>query len=817
MHLIRRAVAAFPPVVLLRRRVPGMFTLILGVTTLLSLAYAGPIPKLPGPAAFSKQSSVAGSPAGTLTGEEIDTAIARMQAREDILRKNPLPEGISFVSGIPVGATPDEYQEWLRLTDRIVNLLDRRTMNLRYLKDIRQSVRDLETNRKGWRGFSEKPPYPMTLVDSLQDAIRARKIEHQTYEVQLTITDGELADFASGLRESRTQRRLAEERLEQSLGKPGEERLRWLLALAARNNDLNETGVVSLEIQRQVLQERLAWSRQDLAFLEQKLALALGKVRFTREEFDQKLKRLDSRRAQFKQDLESATRAEESERAEQERARQSLEQYKESSSTSTVTPRLAALRQALELRQVRVETAGLKVLSLKVAFRLLQMERAVWESRYRIANPGSGGTFPDINAVRKDKETLQRWVDYLRSRLEGVENHLRSQQTLISAPDLSDEARSTARVMLAAYQEQKKFLLLSEEQIAETKQLNQRLDEEITARSGQDRRVTRTMEKLLAETLAVAGKIWTAELYVAEETVIIEGQKIVKSRSVTVGKVIAALLILVIGLLAARKMVKPISRLTARKFELSDNDAHVFGRVIFYLLFVFILFFSLITVNIPLAVFAFFGGALAIGVGFGAQTLINNFISGLILLFDRTIRLNDVVEIDGHRGRVTAINIRSSRVKRFDGIEILVPNSHFLQLNVVNLTLSDPFTRYEITVGVAYGTPSRRAEEIIFRAVTAQSEVRSDPAPCVVFEEFADSSLNFRAFFWIDIDPDINSNIVRSEIRHRIADYLAEAGIAVPFPQRDVHLGVSRPLEVTILPRTETGPPTEELHVSQGD
>jgi len=253
----------------------------------------------------------------------------------------------------------------------------------------------------------------------------------------------------------------------------------------------------------------------------------------------------------------------------------------------------------------------------------------------------------------------------------------------------------------------------------------------------------------------------------------------------------------------------PVRRHAARKFRLNENDTQAFGRVTYYLLFICILVFSLITVNIPLAVFAFFGGALAIGVGFGAQTLIGNFISGLILLFDRTISLNDVVEVDGHWGRVTAINIRSSRVRRFDGIEVLIPNSHFLQQNVVNLTLSDPYARFEIAVGVAYGTPTRTAEEVIFRAVMAQLEVQSDPAPYVVFEDFAESSLNFRAYFWIALDPSLNSNIIRSEIRHRIDEYLAQANISIPFPQRDLHLDAARPLEVVI--REERGTAEEPI------
>jgi small-conductance mechanosensitive channel len=468
-----------------------------------------------------------------------------------------------------------------------------------------------------------------------------------------------------------------------------------------------------------------------------------------------------------------------------------------------------ALRQALEVRQVGVETAGLKVLTLKVMSRLLLIQRTAWESRYQIANPGKDGAVPDIKKVQKDLSSIQSWKTYLQSRMEGVENHIRSQQNLIVAPDRSDMDRGTARVLLAAYQAQKDLLLRLDEEMSGTEQLVQRLAGEVAAHSGQDRRVRSSMKNLLDQALSLAGKIWYTDLYVAEETVIVDGQKIVKSRSVTVGKVIAALLIFFIGIMAARKAMGPVRRLAARKFNLSVNDAQVFGRVTYYLLFICILVFSLTTVNIPLEVFAFFGGALAIGVGFGAQTLISNFISGLILLFDRTIRLNDVVEVDGQRGRVTAINIRSSRIKRFDGIEMLIPNSHFLQQIVVNLTLSDPFTRYEVTVGVAYGTPTRTAEELIFRAVVAQPEVLNNPAPVVAFEDFADSALNFRAFFWLDLDPGLNSNVVRSEIRHRIGDYLAKAGIGIPFPQRDLHLAATQPLKIQIIGTgSEGGTPT---------
>ncbi len=205
-------------------------------------------------------------------------------------------------------------------------------------------------------------------------------------------------------------------------------------------------------------------------------------------------------------------------------------------------------------------------------------------------------------------------------------------------------------------------------------------------------------------------------------------------------------------------------------------------------------------VNIPLAVFAFFGGALAIGVGFGAQNLVNNFISGLILMFDRTIRIGDMVEVDGQRGRVTSIGMRSSTIKRFDGVEMLVPNSLFLQQNVTNWTSSDRRVRYSISVGVAYGSPTQETQSVILKAVEDQREVLRDPAAYVVFDNFADSALIFTAYFWIELDPAINSLVVFSDIRHRIGERLAEAGIAIPFPQRDLHLDVGQPIEVRLIP-----------------
>jgi small-conductance mechanosensitive channel len=207
---------------------------------------------------------------------------------------------------------------------------------------------------------------------------------------------------------------------------------------------------------------------------------------------------------------------------------------------------------------------------------------------------------------------------------------------------------------------------------------------------------------------------------------------------------------------------------------------------------------ALITVKIPLTIFAFLGGALAIGVGFGAQNLINNFISGIILLFERPIKVGDIIEVEDTRGRVVTIGGRCSRVRRFDGIDILVPNSSFLEKNVVNWTLTDEVVRLSVSVGVAYGSPTQQVSDLMAGAAEAHEKILKQPQPVVLFEDFGDNALLFTIYFWSEVSPWMDFRIVASELRHEIDKLFAKAGITIAFPQRDVHLDSPTPIQVQI-------------------
>jgi len=183
---------------------------------------------------------------------------------------------------------------------------------------------------------------------------------------------------------------------------------------------------------------------------------------------------------------------------------------------------------------------------------------------------------------------------------------------------------------------------------------------------------------------------------------------------------------------------------------------------------------------------ALFAGAFSVGIGFGLQSVVNNFVSGLILLFERPIQIGDMVEVGTLRGEVRRIGARSSTVRTFDGAEVIVPNANLISEPVVNWTLSDRRRRLDLSVGVAYGTDPEAVLELLQGVAEANSAVLETPKAEALFLEFGDSSLNFRLRVWI---PRFEEGFtIRSQLTVAINAALRDAGIQIPFPQRDLHL-----------------------------
>lgn len=279
----------------------------------------------------------------------------------------------------------------------------------------------------------------------------------------------------------------------------------------------------------------------------------------------------------------------------------------------------------------------------------------------------------------------------------------------------------------------------------------------------------------------------------------------IDNHPVTVGKLVIAFLVLVVGILVVRIAFRLMGSRLLPKTSLKKSTASAIQKIFTYFGYLLVLLFALRMLNIPLAAFAFFGGAVAIGVGFGAQNIINNFISGFIIMAERPIAIGNLVEIDGVLGEVEDIGARCTRVRTGENIHILVPNSSFLEKNITNWTLSDNRIRTKVTAGVVYGSPVRQVEELLIQAAKENEKILKSPEPFVVFNDFGDNALMFEVYFWIAIRRIIERRLIESSLRFRIDDLFREAGIVIAFPQRDVHLDTTRPLELRLMDR-ETNP-----------
>ena len=178
--------------------------------------------------------------------------------------------------------------------------------------------------------------------------------------------------------------------------------------------------------------------------------------------------------------------------------------------------------------------------------------------------------------------------------------------------------------------------------------------------------------------------------------------------------------------------------------------------------------------------------ALSVGIGFGMQDIVSNFISGIVLLFERPIRVGDTIEVGENHGLVRQINIRATTVQTRDNIFILVPNRNLISQEVVNYGYDDPKMRLRIPVGVSYGSKPREIEEVLLKVAAEHKSVLRHPVPLVHFIEFADSSLNFNLLVWIQ-RAEQRMRII-SDINFAIFEAFGEAKIEIPFPQRDVHI-----------------------------
>jgi small-conductance mechanosensitive channel len=252
------------------------------------------------------------------------------------------------------------------------------------------------------------------------------------------------------------------------------------------------------------------------------------------------------------------------------------------------------------------------------------------------------------------------------------------------------------------------------------------------------------------------------------------------------GALVAFATALTIGIVAARMLRFILDEAVFPHMSLPRGVPAAISTTVGYLIVTTGFVMAFLAAGLEMSQFTFLAGAFGLGIGFGLQNVVNNFVSGLILLFERPIQVGDVLTVGTLQGHVRRIGIRSSTLATFDGAEVIVPNASLIATEVVNWTLSDRLRRVEITVGVAYASDPRAVLALLLKVARGHADVLAAPAPSALFMGFGESSLNFELRIWT---PDYDTYVrVASDVRTEIFSAFREVGIEIPYPQRDLHV-----------------------------
>jgi small-conductance mechanosensitive channel len=255
--------------------------------------------------------------------------------------------------------------------------------------------------------------------------------------------------------------------------------------------------------------------------------------------------------------------------------------------------------------------------------------------------------------------------------------------------------------------------------------------------------------------------------------------------------VVKLMVLFVLSSIVKRVLVKRIFV----RYQLNTGVAYSTATIIRYVILIIGLMMIMQTSGFDISAFSIVFGALGIGIGFGLQNISNNFISGIIILFERPVKVGDRVELEGVAGTILRISPRATTIVTNDEIAIIVPNSDIINKNVTNWSLNDSMVRFNFPVGVSYNEDPLRVQKILLEIALNCEGVHHTPEPDVLMDEFADSALMFNLRVW-STEYSSRPRMLKSMLYYAILDRFRQEGISIPFPQRDLHIIDPLPLPV---------------------
>ena len=256
---------------------------------------------------------------------------------------------------------------------------------------------------------------------------------------------------------------------------------------------------------------------------------------------------------------------------------------------------------------------------------------------------------------------------------------------------------------------------------------------------------------------------------------------------ITLATIIYLIFSIVVLIFVSNRLSRFVGRSVLRRYSTTESTVQTVSTILRYVILVIGLMVIVQTAGIDLSTLSILAGALGVGIGFGLQNITNNFISGIIILFEQPIKVGDRIEVGEIKGDVTKISARATNVLTNDNISVIVPNSEFISSTVINWSHNDRNVSFRFPVGVSYREDPKVIKRLLLEVAKENKGVISSPEPEVLFDEFGDSSLNFFLRVWTTSYTS-RPNILKSQLYYSIFEKFKENGIEIPFPQRDLHL-----------------------------
>lgn len=773
-------------------------------TALLLFSAGHPAQTLPGFPTLQQQAkptgteAAAGQTSNTLpTAEEIEKRIASSEAALAAL-SSPEENALS-------------EQERSEAQTLLSELIGSYRYQLGRLKDL-DDLLSLRAQGDGMdteiTSLPDSPPYSFVAVDQLRERERSLLLSLSTADAMSSLIGPELEWHRESLRKASIEARQLTEKAE-AAGLPRQTaRLRALQELAELRVRSIASRMTNLQLEQRIAEEQAQIDKRQLNRVREQLARSAGQSVFSDDELRQIKENLEAERQATEDERETARNAQVAALEELREAEEALRSIQnrggKPAEDEETSPNPLALQRSVELRRARQENLAQSVRVLALRENSYASEGQIWEQRLALNRSPDAATVSAAKAMLSEqRRKLGPIREFLDQRIDQSNDLVSEREGLEKRALSPDESLHHSR-MAELFRERVGLYRDLHQFIIGYQRLLDRLEQDIQATRNMQPLIERLQTRALAAWKVVL-QIWNYEIFAVEDRIEVEGQIIVGKRSVTVGKFVEALLILAVTFWLSRLVSRRIEKMAVKRFGMDRGRSRLVRRWSDALGLILLAVIALILVKIPLTVFAFVGGAVAIGIGFGMQTLFKNLISGLMILFERPFQLGDLVSVGPNTGRITDIGLRSSVVRDMIGIETLIPNSSFLESNVTNWTYSNKRVRFSVQAPVAYGTDAGKVREILAEIGSRHGLILKNPPPFVLFDEFGADSLVFSLHFWLELSPEIDRWVIQSDLRYMINEAFSRAGIVIAFPQRDVHLDTSRPLEIQVINTDESG------------